>query len=104
MPTVFTDSGKKYTGMLQATPVPLSSHSSLSDHTICRYLVYQIMVPAGQEEGAKALVMAMSPGARLTYSLGGTLKYELPTSEVSLSKVFNTMAQAKASGMTVLDW
>jgi hypothetical protein len=46
----------------------------------------------------------MSPSARLTYSVGGTLKFELPTSEVSLSRVFATMAGSAASGLAVLDW
>lgn len=37
----------------------------------------------------------MSPNARLTYALGGTFKYELPASDVSLSGVFDAMAGAK---------
>jgi hypothetical protein len=39
-------------------------------------------VPAEQEASARDLVAAMSPNARLTYSVGGTLKFELPTTEV----------------------
>lgn len=38
-------------------------------------------------DAADQLVRRLSPGARRTYALGGTQKYELPTSEVSLSQV-----------------
>ncbi len=46
---------------------------------------------------------ALSPSAVLTYELGGTLKYELPATEVSLSGVFEAMSRVKRE-MTVLDW
>jgi hypothetical protein len=46
--------------------------------------VFTITVPSEQESAARQLVLAMSPNARLTYSVGGTLKFELPTSEVRL--------------------
>ena len=45
----------------------------------------------------------MSPNAVLTYSLGGTLKYELPNADISLSGVFKALKDA-AERMTVLDW
>lgn len=45
--------------------------------------VFTITVPAEQESAAHNLVLSMSPNARLTYSVGGTLKFELPTNEVS---------------------
>lgn len=114
--------------------------------------MFTITVPAEQEGAARALVTGMAPSARLTYSVGGTLKFELPTSEVrrqhhapahhrwrvhacalpaapersccrhccavraardgpclhlpqvSLSRVFATMAGSAASGLVVLDW
>jgi len=44
--------------------------------------VFTITVPAEQEPAARQLVLGLSPNARLTYSVGGTLKFELPTSEV----------------------
>ncbi|WIA37022.1 hypothetical protein OEZ86_014006 [Tetradesmus obliquus] len=68
------------------------------------FLVFTITVPAEQEAAARQLVAAMSPNARLTYSVGGTLKFELPTAEVSLSRVFATMAGSRAAGLAVLDW
>ncbi|KAF6264708.1 hypothetical protein COO60DRAFT_1482014 [Scenedesmus sp. NREL 46B-D3] len=68
------------------------------------FLVFTITVPAEQEAAARHLVAAMSPNSRLTYSVGGTLKFELPTSEVSLSRVFATMAGSRAAGLAVLDW
>ncbi len=48
--------------------------------------------PAGVEDVAAAheLVTAMSPSARLTYAVGGTQKYELPTAEITLSQVSRT--------------
>jgi hypothetical protein len=41
-----------------------------------------ITVLAGEESAARAFIERLSPSARLTYSVGGTLKFELPTSEV----------------------
>ena len=51
--------------------------------------VFTITVPphSAQLQAADVLVMSMSPSARQTYALGGTQKYELPISEVSLSTV-----------------
>ncbi|KAI8472690.1 MAG: P-loop containing nucleoside triphosphate hydrolase protein [Monoraphidium minutum] len=72
------------------------------------YLVMTLTVAAGQESAARAFVERLSPGARLTYSVGGTLKFELPSSEVTLSGVFSAMAAAKAGSgpghLQVLDW
>ncbi|GBF94154.1 ABC transporter A family [Raphidocelis subcapitata] len=72
------------------------------------YLVMTLTVAAGQESAARALVARLSPSARLTYSVGGTLKFELPTEEVSLSSVFAAMAAAKGDAgpdaLTIVDW
>lgn len=64
--------------------------------------VFTITVPAEQEAAARDLVVGMSPNARLTYSVGGTLKFELPTSEVrqcsstrSLTLNYRTQLAAK---------
>lgn len=65
--------------------------------------MFTITVPASQEAAAQAFVRRMSPTARLTYSVGGTLKFELPTSEVSLAAVFGAMGEAKQQ-LQVLDW
>ncbi|KXZ51666.1 hypothetical protein GPECTOR_11g119 [Gonium pectorale] len=67
------------------------------------YLVFTLTVGPGHEDAARAFVAAMSPNARLTYALGGTFKYELPTADVSLAGVFDAMATAKGQ-MAVLDW
>ncbi len=50
--------------------------------------------------------MEMSPHAVQTYSLGGTLKYELPFSDVSIPVVFDTMTNAakRIQGLHILDW
>ncbi len=67
------------------------------------YLVFTITVGPGHEDAAKAFVQQISPHARVTYELGSTLKYELPTEEVSLAAMFAAMAAAKQQ-MQVLDW
>ncbi|KAG1674978.1 hypothetical protein FOA52_014773 [Chlamydomonas sp. UWO 241] len=67
------------------------------------YLNFNMLVPLEQEAAAMAVVADMSPGALLTYCVAGLLKYELPTTEVSISGVFSAMATAKAC-LTVIDW
>lgn len=44
--------------------------------------LFTVSVPADMEAQARGLVTEMAPGARLTYSVGGTLKYELPADQV----------------------
>lgn len=41
-----------------------------------------LTVAAGQDARAREFVRRLSPNARLTYSVGGTLKFELPSNEV----------------------
>jgi hypothetical protein len=43
-----------------------------------------VTVPAEAEAAAHALVAALAPSAALTYSVGGTLKFEMPLAEVGL--------------------
>lgn len=63
------------------------------------------MTPVEQAERAHALVLSMSPSARLTYSVAGTRKYELPVTEVTLAGVFERMLHAAADqDLNVLDW
>lgn len=69
------------------------------------YLVFTVTMAAGQEQNVDALVGRLSRKARLTYEVGTTRKYELPTSEVSLSSVFEEMERAiKSEEIKVLDW
>lgn len=66
--------------------------------------VFTITIASGEDPSlADRLVTSFSPSARKTYSLGGTQRYELPTQEVSLARIFAAMEQAK-SRMTILDW
>ena len=51
---------------------------------------------------ADALVTDMAPSARRTYVVGGTQKYELPTSEVTLSQVSGMRGQARGARHTVV--
>ena len=46
----------------------------------------------------------MCPSAKVTYSIAGTRKYELPTDEVTLPGVFDAMAAAGSEDVNVLDW
>lgn len=70
------------------------------------YMVFTITTPIGSDvQQAAAFVKQLCPSARSTYALGGTQKYELPTSEVSLSQVFAGMRRAQhQQAFTVLDW
>lgn len=70
-----------------------------------RYLSFTITTPSAQEEKVSGFVKKLAPGAKLLYSLGGTQKYELPLSEVSVDGVFRKMEEAKFKGeLEVLDW
>lgn len=51
--------------------------------------VLSIAVLVQQVAAAQEVVLAMSPHAQLTYSVGGTLKFELPTSEVRHATLFH---------------
>lgn len=62
------------------------SSSSLLSVAACPLQVLTITVPAEQVAAAQQMVLeCLSPRAQLTYSVGGTLKFELPSSEVSLA-------------------
>lgn len=67
------------------------------------FLVFTITVAPECEGEARQFVSQLSPNAVLTYAVGGTLKYELPTSEVSLAGVFAAMAEHKER-LKVADW
>jgi ABC-type multidrug transport system ATPase subunit len=69
------------------------------------YLVFTATTAPGGEAAVEELVRRLSPSAKLTYAVGGTRKYELSTSEVSLSTVFGEMEQAVKKGqLNILDW
>ena len=76
----------------------------MSHRRVLHVQVFTITVPPGHEGAVQALVTSLSPAARRTYCLGGTLKYELPVEDVALSHVFDRMAEARAEGLPVLDW
>ena len=48
------------------------------------FYAFTISTPPDQEAEADALVRGLAPGARCTYALAGTRKYELPVGEVTL--------------------
>lgn len=61
-------------------------------------------VEPGHEQQVADFVATLSPAAKRTYCLGGTVKYELPCTDVQLSAVFDSVADAKERGLPVLDW
>ncbi len=68
------------------------------------FLVFSISVPPEQVSDAKKFVSTMSPNSVLTYELGGTLKYELPCSDVALSEVSSAPGTVAAEhGLARLD-
>jgi hypothetical protein len=73
----------------------------------CSWCVLQVLTittPEEQEARVQEFVGSMCARARCTYALAGTYKFELPTADVTLSTVFDTMATAATQGLTVLDW
>ena len=69
------------------------------------YLVLSVTTQPGQEGVVDDLVYRISPSAKLTYAVGDTRKYEVPTTEASLSTVFDAMDRAVKDGeIKVLDW
>ena len=47
----------------------------------------------------------MSAQAVLTYCVSGTLKYRLPSADVSLGRIFELMQEAKSARQPeILDW
>ena len=55
------------------------------------FYVLSVTCHSGGEDRVAALVTSFTASARITYSLAGTLKFELPIGHVSLSHVFQTM-------------
>ncbi|GBG60709.1 hypothetical protein CBR_g12446 [Chara braunii] len=54
-----------------------------------------VTTPPGEESAVEALALSLSHRAKKVYSLGGTQKFELPSSEVDLADVFNAIERAK---------
>jgi len=57
----------------------------------------------GSEEKVSEMVHSLVHNVRITYSLSGTQKFEIPIGETSLAKVFDTMKEAKKS-IDITDW
>jgi hypothetical protein len=66
--------------------------------------VFTVTVQQGEEKAAEAFVRSLSPNAKLTYSLAGTCKFEMPCEDIKLSTVFERMKDAQSHGLTVFDW
>ena len=70
----------------QAKECPSAARRPASAHAPAPPLqVFTITTPIEQEAAADALVRRLAPGARLTYTLAGTRKYELPVDQVPLA-------------------
>ncbi len=70
---------------------------SLSKRYCSQVFTVTTAMASADLDAADALVRSLSPGARRTYALGGTQKYELPTSEVSLSQVRRSPEQSRCA-------
>lgn len=73
----------------------------------CETLTVQVLtiaVAEGQEMVADRVVRGMCSHAVLTHSVGGTVKYQLPSAALRLSSVFEGMVAAERRGLEVLDW
>jgi len=67
------------------------------------FLVLTLTTTALRVAEAEAFVRKMSPGAQRTSALGGTLKFDLPLTEVNLASVFAAVSERKAE-LGILDW
>ena len=67
------------------------------------FLIFHIAVPPAQEAAAAAFVARAFPTARATYALAGSLKFDLPVSDVKLADVFKAMEGGRRE-LAVLDW
>ena len=67
------------------------------------YLSFTITTSLADVAAAKDSVLNMCPAARSTYSLAGTQKFELPTSDITIAQVFRRMEVIKVQ-VGVLDW
>lgn len=69
------------------------------------YFVFTITTLPEHEALVDVLVKNLCFSARLTYSLAGTRKYELPTKEVSLAGIFEMIERINSDKkVTLLDW
>ena len=67
------------------------------------FFVFTITVEDGNQDKIAPFVRSMCPSARRTYSVAGTEKYELPTSDVSLDTVFDMMRRS-GTDLGVIDF
>jgi hypothetical protein len=56
------------------------------------------------EREAANFARSVSASAKQTYSIAGTVKYEIPCEEVDLADVFIKVEEARSTGLHVLDW
>ena len=66
--------------------------------------MFTITTPENQVDAAKAFVLRMCPTGTHKYQVAGTSKWQLPASDIALSRVFDVMTGAAAAGLEVLDW
>jgi hypothetical protein len=68
------------------------------------YHVLTITVPETQVSLVQAFVLNMCPSSKHTYKVAGTTRWKLPSKDIKLSKVFETMTTTSMQTLTVLDW
>ena len=67
------------------------------------FYVLTVACEQHREEDVAELVVSLSTSARITYSLAGTIKFEIPICEVSLSTIF-TVLTANTQRLNIRDW
>lgn len=67
------------------------------------FLILTLTVPVARVANAVAFVAQLSPGSKLTYQIGGTLKFDLPVGEVTLESVFASVTDKKEE-LGIVDW
>jgi hypothetical protein len=65
------------------------THTTVYTHTYMHFAVLTASCESQHQcEAVSRLVMSLSPSARITYSLAGTIKFEMPISEVFFFQFF----------------
>jgi ABC-type multidrug transport system ATPase subunit len=67
------------------------------------FYILTITSEPGMEEKVHDVVHKMSKSVRDTYKLSGTQKFEIPTNEITLAKVFEEMRKVKEE-LRIKDW
>ena len=68
------------------------------------YFNFTITTNSGGVQAAREFIMRLSPNATRTYQVGGTQKFELPNTDVTMPEIFNAMRDSSKHRFELLDW